>query len=108
MNTATTSVLHEWQHVKFSRLRSALCLNWTWWPDTWYLVPGLIIQGNHHHNCSTAVPHALLGNPNVQVRELDKFAGGMAAKKKACLDQIDKDRRELAHVTTQLENEGRK
>lgn len=49
-----------------------------------------------------------LGGPNAQVRELDKFAGGMAAKKKACLDQIDKDRKELAHVNTQLSNEGRK
>lgn len=45
---------------------------------------------------------------NVQVSELDKFAGGMAAKKKACLEQIEKDRTELAHLDKQIGNEARK
>lgn len=43
-----------------------------------------------------------------QVRELDKFAAGMAAKKKACLDQIEKDKKELAYVDAQIGNEAKK
>lgn len=43
-----------------------------------------------------------------QVRELDTFAGSMAAKKKACLDQIDKDRQELAYIDIQINSETRK
>lgn len=72
-------------------------------PGAWCLVSGFIMQGNHHR-CAAR----LAWQPRCQVRELDKFAGGMAAKKKACLDQIEKDRKELAHVTAQLDNEGRK
>lgn len=43
-----------------------------------------------------------------QVRELDTFAGSMSAKKKACLDQIDKDRQELAYVDSQINSETKK
>eukprot|EP00903_Cladosiphon_okamuranus_P019819 g18216.t1 len=43
-----------------------------------------------------------------QVRELDTFAGGMAAKKKACLDQIERDRQELAYIDGKINSEARK
>ncbi|CAM9232956.1 unnamed protein product [Sphacelaria rigidula] len=43
-----------------------------------------------------------------QVRELDTFAAGMAAKKKACLDQIEHDRRELAYLDSKIANESKK
>lgn len=51
---------------------------------------------------------ASLSRALIQVRELDTFAGGMAAKKKACLDQIDKDRQELAYIDSKISSEARK
>lgn len=46
--------------------------------------------------------------PWLQVRELDTFAGSMAAKKKACLDQIEKDRQELGYIESQISSEAKK
>ncbi|CAN0515711.1 unnamed protein product [Ectocarpus sp. 12 AP-2014] len=43
-----------------------------------------------------------------QVRELDTFAGSMGAKKRACLEQIEKDRQELGYIDSQINSEARK
>ena len=69
-------------------------------------------QGEQEHSVTrkgglTRHPRFVLAF-SVQVRELDTFAGGMAAKKKACLDQINKDRQELVYIDGKINSEARK
>lgn len=43
-----------------------------------------------------------------QVRELDRFAGAMTAKKKACLEQTERDQKELMYLDSRIAHEAKK